>query len=108
MKTHRLIIACAIGIVSATPALAEFVEGSLNLEQLRAQPSVAQPASTVGDGQYEGHMFSQLAMQHQVNAQHRSTGVAGRSGDDIDMGSRGDAARSPDESIYDQIQRTYN
>lgn len=108
MKTHRLIIACAIGIVSATPALAEYVEGTINLEKLRAQPSVAQPAFTVGDGQHEGNMFNQLALQQQVNAQHQSTGVAGRSGDDVDMGSRGNAARSPDESIYDQIQRTYN
>lgn len=108
MKTHRLIIACAIGLISATPALAEFVEGTIKLEQLRAQPSVPQPAFKVSDGQYEGNMFGQLATQQQENAQHRSTGVAGRSGDDIDMGSHGKAGLSPNESIYDQIRRSYN
>lgn len=108
MKIRHLILSCAIGLVSATPALAAFVEGSINLEALRAQPSVAPEPFTVttkGNGRHEGDMFSQLAMQHQSNLAIRA--VAGRSGQEIGGGDRG-AITPPNESVFDTIRRTYH
>ena len=91
MKTRKLIIATAIGILAATPALA-FVTGGINVDKLQQQPSVPQAEFIVtakGDGQFEGNMWHRLSMAQTEDRAQRARGVAGRSGDDIDLrGSR--------------------
>lgn len=102
MRKSRLIVACVFGLVAAPSAFAEFVEGTINLEALRNQPSMAQTDTQMAvKGGTEESIYSLLAAQQQELADRK--GVAGRSG--TEMGTwTPSASRYGEGSIYDQIR----
>lgn len=104
MKISKLALGLTITLLGAPAAFAGFVEGTANLEALRAQQSA--PASetpgAVGN-RFEGSMWEGLRGQQQTSVQERAKGMAGPI-----VEGKGVNARGAEESIYEAIRRDFH
>lgn len=106
MKTRDLFVACALGLLATSAAHAAFVEGTVDLDQLRHQTSRAateMPGQAYRGGAEES-IYELLAAQQRELKLQQASGVAGRAGDEMDFGAPGHG----EESIYDRIRRDFN
>lgn len=114
MKTRRLIVVCTLGLVGTAPAFAAaFGEGSMwtdliNARQASPAPHSAAVSAAERGGLPEISIYDQLAAQHREFRAQRPSGVAGRSGADVETGLAvrdAYASQNPEESIYDRLIR---
>jgi hypothetical protein len=107
MKVSKLALALVITLLGTPAAFAEFVEGTVNLEALRAQQSTPQSdtMSAVGNW-FEGSMWEELRGQQQASVQERAKGMAGPAGPIAQE--KAVSARGAEESIYETIRRDFH
>lgn len=104
MKISKLVLGFTITLLGAPAAFAAFVEGTANLETLRAQQSApaSKAVSAVGNW-FEGSMWEDLRGQQQASVQARTKGMAGPI-----VEGKGANARGAEESIYEAIRRDFH
>lgn len=104
MKVSKLALGFVITLLGTPAAFAAYVEGTANLEALRAQPSTPQSdtMSAVGNW-FEGSMWEELRAQQQASMQARAKGMAAPTAQEYIV-----SARGAEESIYETIRRDFH